>query len=96
MHLKNDGLTVGELTITIATLIIIGFIWANITKDKENEKVYLVSDTQEDIDSHCKENDLEVLSLPEYVEPAMVAHHFIWVGKEKRPAILEISRPYKY
>jgi len=39
MHLKNDGLTVGELTITIATLIIIGFIWANITKDKENEKV---------------------------------------------------------
>ena len=55
-----------------------------------------MSDAQEDIDSHCKENDLEVLSLPEYVEPAMVAHHFIWVGKEKRPAILEISRPYKY
>ena len=67
-----------------------------VSRDKENEKVYLVSDTQEDIDSHCKENDLEALSLPEYVEPAMVAHHFIWVGKEKRPAILEISRPYKY
>ena len=26
MHLKNDGLTVGELSITIAALIIIGFI----------------------------------------------------------------------
>ncbi len=33
-----------------------------VSRDKENEKVYLVSDTQEDIDSHCKENDLEVLS----------------------------------
>ena len=68
-----------------------------VSRDKENEKVYLVSETQEEIDSHCKENDLEVLSLPEYVEPAMVAHHFIWGSeKEKRPAILEISRPYKY
>ena len=62
-----------------------------VSRDKENEKVYLVSDTQEDIDSHCKENDLEVLSLPEYVEPAMVAHHFIWVGKEKRPATVSYT-----
>ncbi len=54
-----------------------------VSRDKENEKIYLVSSSQEDIDSHCKENDLEVLSRPDYVEPAMVAHHFIWVGKEK-------------
>ena len=39
MHLKNDGLTVGELSITIATLIIIGFIWTNLTKDKGNQEV---------------------------------------------------------
>ena len=39
MHLKNDGLTVGELSITISALIIIGFIWTNITKDKENQEV---------------------------------------------------------
>ena len=39
MHLKNDGLTVGELSITIAALIIIGFIWTNLTKDKGNEEV---------------------------------------------------------
>ena len=39
MHLKNDGLTVGELSIAIATLIIIGFIWTNITKDKGNQEV---------------------------------------------------------
>ena len=39
MHLKNDGLTVGELSITIAALIIIGFIWTNLSKDKENQEV---------------------------------------------------------
>ncbi len=38
MHFKNDGLTVGELSIAIATLIIIGFIWTNI-KDQGNQKV---------------------------------------------------------
>ena len=39
MHLKNDGLTVGELSITIATLIIIGFIWTSLTKEKGNQEV---------------------------------------------------------
>ena len=39
MNLKNDGLTVGELSITIAALIIIGFIWTNLTKEKGNQEV---------------------------------------------------------
>ena len=39
MHLKNDGLTVGELSITIAALIIIGFIWTNLAKDKGSQEV---------------------------------------------------------
>ena len=39
MHFKNDGLTVGELTITIATLLIIGFIWTTLTKEKGNQEV---------------------------------------------------------
>ena len=39
MNLKNDGLTVGELSIAIASLIIIGFIWTNLTKEKENQEV---------------------------------------------------------
>ena len=67
-----------------------------VTKDKDNEKSYLVGSTLEEIDSYCEENSLEIVGRPEYVEPAMVAHHFIWVGKDKRPPILEISRPYKY
>ena len=41
MHLKNDGLTVGELSITISVLIIIGFIWTNLTKEKGNKEVSL-------------------------------------------------------
>ena len=39
MNFKNDGLTVGELSISIATLIIIGFIWTNLTKDKGNQEI---------------------------------------------------------
>tara|TARA_Y100001968_G_C18736698_1_gene426989 strand:+ start:239 stop:442 length:204 start_codon:yes stop_codon:yes gene_type:complete len=39
MDFKNDGLTVGELSITIAALIIIGFIWTNLTKDKGSQEV---------------------------------------------------------
>ena len=39
MHLKNDGLTVGELSITITALIIIGFIWTNVSKDKGDREV---------------------------------------------------------
>ena len=41
MNFKNDGLTVGELSIAIAALIIIGFIWTNLTKDKGNQEVSL-------------------------------------------------------
>ena len=39
MNLKNDGLTVGELSISIAALIIIVFIWTNLTKDKGNQEI---------------------------------------------------------
>ena len=49
MHLKNDGLTVGELSITIAALIIIGFIWTNLTKDKGNQEVSMFINTSSEI-----------------------------------------------
>ena len=49
MHLKNDGLTVGELSITIAVLIIIGFIWANLSKDKGNQEVSMFINNSSEI-----------------------------------------------
>ena len=39
MNFKNDGLTVGELSIAITTLIIIGFIWTSLAKDNKNQEV---------------------------------------------------------
>tara|TARA_Y100001968_G_scaffold73610_1_gene65048 strand:- start:195 stop:374 length:180 start_codon:yes stop_codon:yes gene_type:complete len=42
MNFKNDGLTVGELSIAVATLIIIGFIWTNLTKEKGSQEVSMV------------------------------------------------------
>tara|TARA_Y100001968_G_C18763362_1_gene438803 strand:+ start:299 stop:466 length:168 start_codon:yes stop_codon:yes gene_type:complete len=44
MNLKNDGLTVGELSIAIASLIIIGFIWTSLTKEKGNQEVSIFID----------------------------------------------------
>ena len=49
MHLKNDGLTVGELSVTIAALIIIGFIWTNLTKDKGNQEVSMFINNSSEI-----------------------------------------------
>ena len=49
MHLKNDGLTVGELSITIAALIIIGFIWTNLTIDKGNQEVSMFINNSSEI-----------------------------------------------
>ena len=49
MHLKNDGLTVGELSITVAALIIIGFIWTNLTKDKGNQEVSMFINNSSEI-----------------------------------------------
>ena len=49
MHFKNDGLTVGELSITIAVLIIIGFIWTNLTKEKGNQEVSLIINNSSEI-----------------------------------------------
>ena len=49
MNFKNDGLTVGELSITIAVLIIIGFIWTNLSKDKGNEEVSMFINNSSEI-----------------------------------------------
>ena len=49
MNLKNDGLTVGELSITIAVLIIIGFIWTNLSKDKGNKEVSMFINNSSEI-----------------------------------------------
>ena len=49
MNLRNDGLTVGELSIAIATLIIIGFIWTNLTKDKSNQEVSMVINNSDEL-----------------------------------------------
>ena len=57
MHLKNDGLTVGELSITIATLIIIGLIWTNLTKDKGSQEVTRLMD-----------NSSQTISIPAEID----------------------------
>ena len=49
MHFKNDGLTVGELSITIAVLIIIGLIWTNLSKDKGNKEVSIFLNNSSEI-----------------------------------------------
>ena len=68
-------------------------VYAN-AKGAENTRIYLIADTESEIDNYCIERDYEIISRPKYVEPGMVCHHFEWVGIRRRPAIWEISRPY--
>ncbi len=35
MYNRNDGLTVGELTMTIGALLIAGFLWSSIANKEE-------------------------------------------------------------
>ena len=51
MNFKNDGLTVGELSVTIAALIIIGFIWTTLTKDRKSPEVSNFINNSSHIDS---------------------------------------------
>ena len=37
MHSKNEGLTVGELTIVIGTLLIIFLVWSGVTKKQDSQ-----------------------------------------------------------
>jgi hypothetical protein len=54
--------------------------------DKTKVRHYLLADTKEEIDSYCEEKKIEIVTRPKYVDPTMVCHHFIWVGKRPRPA----------
>ena len=52
MNLKNDGLTVGELSIAIATLMIIGFIWTNLNKDNNSQEVSMAFSSTSELIYH--------------------------------------------
>ena len=49
MNFKNDGLTVGELSITIASLILVVFIWTNLTKDKGNQEISMFKNNSSEL-----------------------------------------------
>ena len=49
MNFKNDGLTVGELSIAIASLIIVGFIWTSLTKERGNKEVSMIINNSSEI-----------------------------------------------
>ncbi len=49
MHFNNEGLTVGELSITIAALIIVGFIWTTLSTEKSNQEVSMFINNSSEI-----------------------------------------------
>lgn len=64
-------------------------------KDIVGKREYLVAENEEEIQEYCGEKK-ELLHWYTNPTPIMVCHHFIWVGKGKRPPILSISKPFKY
>ena len=81
------------------------FVYAS-SKDINNVREYLVALTEKEIEDYCtgkhkRQPDLfhpekEIVAWYNNPTPIMVAHHFTWVGKGKRPPMLNISRPFKY
>ncbi len=66
-----------------------------VAKDIDSKREYLVAEFAEDIEKYCG-LEKEIISWAINPTPIMVAHHFKWVGKGKRPAQLVISRPFNY
>ena len=75
------------------------FIFAS-CKDVNGKIEYLVAPSEEDIETYCENGllgyDKEILHYYTNPDPIMVCHHFIWVGKDRRPPILNISKPHDY
>ena len=40
MHSTDDGLTVGELTMTISALIIVGLVWSTFSQKKNSDQSF--------------------------------------------------------
>ena len=47
MNLRNDGLTVGELTIGIGVLCLIAIIWSAVVKKESSAQSYLPTTNEE-------------------------------------------------
>ena len=45
MHSKQNGLTVGELTMTIGALIIAGLVWTTISKEEASKDISQTSNS---------------------------------------------------
>jgi len=79
-----------------------GFSFATVKEwdGSYNKLRYLVGNTDQDIMDYCwKEDvtqDIEILEYYSSPSPFMVTKHFEWVGKDKRPAQLSISKPFNY
>ena len=75
------------------------FVFAN-AKDDENKRHYLVASTEQEILNYCwkpdPRDDLEIVGWPKNPPPFTVIHHYEWVGKGRRPAQLQESKPFNY
>tara|TARA_B100001245_G_scaffold167161_1_gene126488 strand:+ start:170 stop:448 length:279 start_codon:yes stop_codon:yes gene_type:complete len=69
-------------------------------KDINGAIEYIAAYSEEEIEVYCENGVLrpekEILAWYTNPTPIMVSHHFEFVGKGKRPAVMQISRPFNY
>ena len=69
-------------------------------KDINGKIEYIAADSEDEIEVYCENGVLgsekELLHWYTNPTPIMVSHHFVWVGKGKRPPQMKISRPFNY
>ena len=75
------------------------FVFAN-AKDNEGKLHYFVAYEESEILNHCWKEDprdyLEIIGWPNNVVPFLAIHHYEWIGKGRRPAQLQESKPFRY
>ncbi|ABX08350.1 Hypothetical protein P9211_04191 [Prochlorococcus marinus str. MIT 9211] len=64
MNLKNDGLTVGELTITIGVLFLVFIAWSTISKKKSPNQTELTPSQRTIFLNNKPQRIFHVSSLP--------------------------------
>ena len=72
-----------------------GFVFCT-AKDSDCKLYYYAANTKEHLKNHCLDKTLEILGYPTNPAPFIVTKHFEWVGDGKRPALMQVSKPFNY
>ena len=73
-----------------------GFVFCTAKDNSDGKLYYYTANTKEELKDHCMDNIKHITGYVTNPAPFMVIHHFEWVGSGRRPAIMQVSKPFRY